>query len=263
MKTIPVSLIVAGMLVPITAFAQTEREASRPAPPAGDGKRGQRHPFEDVWKAADKDHDGFISKEEFDAMPRIQKLPEEQRLRIFNRLDKDGDGKLSRQELAPLAQPHDGQGPPLQHLWELDVDKSGGISFEEFKAGPMIKKLSPERQLELFSRLDSNHDGVITPEDKPAQPFKREGGNPNAPRMDPRQMIRRLDQNGDGALSFEEFRVGWMVRDLSEEQQKAVFEALDRNHDQKLTPEDFPPPQPHGEPKSPAEPTPQPAPAVE
>ncbi len=234
------------MLVPLVANAQAERDGARPAPGQGDNKRGQRRPFEEAWKAADKDHDGFLSQEEFDAMPRIQKLPEEQRQRIFKRLDKDGDGKLSREELAPLAQPRDGQGLPIPHLWELDVDKSGGISLEEFKASPMIKKLPVEKQLELFRRLDTNHDGVITPEDKPARPFKREGDTAVGPRVELRQLIRRLDQNGDGAVSFQEFRAFWLVRDLPEDQQKAVFDSLDRNHDQKLTPEDLPPTPPGG-----------------
>src|ERR1035437_6243334 len=173
MKTIPVSLIVAGMLVPLVAIAQAERDVARPAPGQGDNKRGQRRPFEEVWKAADKDHDGFLSQEEFDAMPRIQKLPDEQRQRIFKRLDKNGDGKLSREELAPMAQPHGGQGPPIPHLWELDVDKSGGISLEEFKASPMIKKLPEEKQLELFHRLDTNHYGGVNPQGKAGWAVKR------------------------------------------------------------------------------------------
>lgn len=262
MKTISVSVIVAGMLVPFVASAQTDGEIPKPARREGDGRKGPRHPFEEAWKIADKDHDGFLSPEEFDALPRIQNLPEEHRLRIFQRLDKDSDGKLSREELGRLGQPRNGQESPLQRLWQLDADKSGGISFEEFKTGPMIQKLPPEKQEELFRRLDTNHDGVISPEDKPANPFPRGGDKSMGQGMDPRQIIRRLDKNGDGALSFEEFRVGWMVRDLFEDQQKAIFNALDRNHDQQLTPEDFPPRPPQGKPK-PHDGPPPPVPPVE
>ncbi len=252
------AVIVASMLCPMGAHAQSQGERSVPgdgsATNQGEGKRGQRRRFEEVWAAADKDRDGFLSWDEFLAMPRIQNLPNEQRQRIFKRLDKNGDGRISREELAPSAQPHEGAGQQMLHLWELDVDKSGGISFEEFKASRMVAKLSAEKQAELFRRLDANHDGRITPEDKPEHPFKREGASPLDPRMNPRHLIRRLDQNADGALSLEEFRAGFMVKDLSADQQQAIFNVLDRNHDQRLTIEDFPapPPIPGGESKPPA-----------
>ena len=188
MKAIPVSLIVAaGIMAPVVSLAQTEggRPGSPPPTDGGSGKRGPQRPFAEAWQAADKDHDGFISKEEFDAMPRIQNLPEEKRLHLFQRLDKDADGKLSREELGRMARPHGDQGPPMQRLWELDTDKSGGISLEEFKASPLFKKLPPEKQDELFHRLDTNHDGMISPKDRPEPPFNRpeppfkhEGGNP-------------------------------------------------------------------------------------
>lgn len=112
-------------------------------------------------------------------MPRIQNLPEEKRLRLFNRLDKDQNGMLDREEIVRIGKAHEGQGPPLQRLWELDVDHSGGISFEEFKAGQMIQKLPPARQSELFRRLDTDRDGLITPKDKPEPPFRRDGGPPH------------------------------------------------------------------------------------
>ena len=66
--------------------------------------------------------------------------------------------------------------------------------------------------------------------------------------MDPRQIIRQLDKNGDGALSFEEFRESPMVRNLTEDEQEDRFEEMDRNDDLKLTHEDFPAPPPREKP---------------
>lgn len=266
MKTIPVYLIVAGFLTPVLSLAQPERRTEGLSPREDDGKRGSQRPHMDFWKFVDKDHDGFLSKGEFDMVPRIQNLPEEKRLGLFNRLDKDQDGKLGREELGRIGKSHEGQGPPEQKFWELDMDKSGGISLDEFKAGKVFKKLPPERQSEVFQRLDTNHDGMITPQDKPEPPFKREGGDPrqkrpdggkpDGNRMDPRQIIRQLDKDNDGALSFDEFRVGQAVKALSEDEQEDRFEEMDKNHDLKLTAEDFTPPASHGDGKRPDGPSP-------
>ncbi len=225
-------------------------------PPHGD-KGGPHRPdkeFFEAWKAADADHDGSISKAEFDLMPRIQKLPEEKRGSLFTRLDKDNNGKLSREELVRFGKSRDGQpDQPMKRLWELDADKNGGISFVEFKAGQLFMKLPPEKQQAVFSRLDTDGDGVITPKDRPEPPFKRPDGKQRSNRPDgkgseqedsPAQINRKLDVNGDGSLSFEEFRVGPAVKNLTEDEQEDRFELLDRNGDQKISPEDFPPPPP-------------------
>ena len=67
----------------------------------------------------------------------------------------------------------------MQRLWELDPDKSGGVSFEEFKAGRIFKKLPPEAAGRIVSNgWTPNQDGVISPKDKPEPPFKRDGGEP-------------------------------------------------------------------------------------
>ncbi|MEO5916643.1 MAG: EF-hand domain-containing protein [Luteolibacter sp.] len=280
MKTIPVSLLVAGLLLPAVCLAEPEKGPDGPPP----GEKGGRHgpppgekderrgsppgAFMELWKMADADRDGFLSKAEFNAMPRIQNLPEDKRENLFKRLDKDADGKLSREELGNFAKPRDGQGPRMQRLWELDTDKSGGISIEEFKAGELFKKLPPEKQDEVFKRLDTNGDGVISPSDRPEPPFKRpdgkrgpkpdgkgpdgEGGPPFPPVDGPGQISKKLDTNGDGALSFEEFRKGPAVKNLTEDQQEDRFELLDRNHDQKISPEDFPPPPTDTAPPAPA-----------
>jgi hypothetical protein len=147
----------------------------------------------------------------------------------------------------------------MARLWELDTDKSGGVSFEEFKGGRFFMKLPPEKQEAVFKRLDTDKDGVITPKDRPEPAFKRPDGkehrkgpegkhperNEDSGKRDP--IPPRLDLNGDGALSFEEFRAGPAVKGLTEDEQEERFERLDRNGDLKISSEDSAPPPPRSE----------------
>lgn len=260
MKTIPVSYLVAGMLLPIVSLAQPPER-----PLVGPGRDGPPRHWDkgpdEMWKKVDKDGDGFLSFEEFSAMPRIDKLPEEKQKNLFSRLDKDGDGKLGRQELWRLGRHPDG-GRPMKRLWELDVDKSGGVSLEEFKAGEMFKRLPPEKIEELFRKLDTDGDGLITPKDRPKPPFKRPDGKgpdrpdrfgpdgkpdgPRGPKNGKGGVNWKLDENRDGVITFEEFRRGPAIAKLSEDEQEDRFEKLDRNKDLKITREDFGPPPPSG-----------------
>ncbi len=257
MKTTPASLVISVVFAPVLALAQAPDGTpdARPGQPdrRGGGKRDVVRPLVEAWKVADVNQDGFISKDEFDVLPRLQNLPEEKRANLFKRLDKDADSRLSREEIGRMGKPQGpNQGPGMQRLWELDTDKSGGISLEEFKAGRIHAKLPPEKQDALFRRLDTDKDGVITPKDKPEPPFRKDGDKPHRPgrpdgehqpgqQPEPRVIIRQLDKDADGALSFDEFRVGPAVKDLTEDEQEDRFEALDRNHDRKITREDFPP----------------------
>ena len=271
MKTIPVSLVVAGLLLPVIALAQPEpdRPDKGPPPPNGEGphgpgpRGGKRPPgaegppggeegFGRGWKKADVDGSGTISREEFDNMPRIQKLPVEKRDRIFARLDKDGDKVLSSEELKAMDRPRLEGREAMMHFRELDTDHSGGISLEEMKAGDLFKKLPPEKLELLFKRLDTDGDGQITVKDRPL-PMGPDGPDEqNRPdhgdrlARDPRRMIRELDENKDGSVSFEEFKNAPQNKNLSEDEQEDRFEALDKNGDKKIDETDFPP-RPEGE----------------
>jgi len=244
MKRKIIHLLASGLFLP--ALCHAEPGPRRPGTPPQEPGAERGPGFRAAWKDADKDGDGLISKEEFNSIPRVQNLPDAKRQALFNRLDKDADGKLSRPEIGRMGKPADGERPHFKRLWELDVDKSGGISFEEFKLGEFARKLPAEKQLKVFNRLDTDGDGMITLKDRPQPPHLRPEGKQRPMPEDhpekPQGINRKLDANGDGALSFEEFRVGPAMKNLTEDQQEDRFELLDRNKDQKLGPEDFPPP---------------------
>jgi Ca2+-binding EF-hand superfamily protein len=252
MKTTTVSMIFAALLAPSAVHAQApDDDPSRRVP----GERREQRPFHQAWQKADSDADGFISRAEFTAMPRVSDLPEDKQDRLFKRLDKDGDGRLDSNELwqpgnAPAGRRH----KPMHRLWELDTDGDGGVSLEEFKVGPIAEKLPPERIERIFQRLDRDGDGNITAKDRPDPPQPgREGlmrgGQPDIrPRAKPEayRLLPKLDKDNDRALTFEEFREHPALKNMDEDAQEARFQELDSNNDSKITPDEMRPLQPPG-----------------
>jgi len=47
---------------------------------------------------------------------------------------------------------------PDQMIAQLDKGKDGKVSFDEYAAGPLA----------AFDKLDTNHDGIVTPQDQQA-----------------------------------------------------------------------------------------------
>ena len=247
MKTIPLSLILAafvGLWIPV---ASAESNAQRPERREPDGEMPARRPPTESWKIADLNQDGVISQQEFDQMPRVQKLDAEQRKKLFERLDKNQDGNIGHEEIRQMLQ-QEHRGEMMPRIWELDKDKDGGVSFEELQQGVVFQKLEPEKQKRIFSHLDSNGDGKITPEDQPKDRPMRDGddkgpgsemrkrfGDHPAPGL----MIERFDQNKDHALSYEEFKANPRADEIGEEALKKRFEMMDRNRDGKISKEDF------------------------
>lgn len=214
--------------------------------PRGGGwdRQGMREMLE-MWKKADTDGDGFISLVEFGAMERIGQLPEEKRAEIFKRFDKNGDGRIGKDEMPQRPQ---GGMPPLS---QVDANKDGRIVFEEFRNLSFVTRLPEERQRAMFERMDHDKDGALTPKDRP------QGGPPGGPPRDGKwdgkrdgrgpsglDLIKALDGNGDGALDFAEFRKAGFLEGRSEDEQEDRFEEMDRNGDLKIDAADFQPPAP-------------------
>lgn len=198
----------------------------------GDGKEGMRRMME-IWKKADTDGDGFISITEFAAMERPGRLPEEKRAEIFKRFDKNSDGRIGMDEI-PKMRP--GGMPPLE---KADTNKDGKIDFEEFKMLGFVARMPEERQQKMFKRMDADGDGFLTPKDRPRHDG-RDGKGGRRPNL--ADLVKDHDKDGNGSLSFEEFRqIPWIAK-AGEDEQEDRFEALDKNKDLKLDAADEPPP---------------------
>ncbi|MDX1680202.1 MAG: EF-hand domain-containing protein [Akkermansiaceae bacterium] len=116
---------------------------------------------------------------------------------------------------------------------KVDLDGDGSLSRDEFARMERLAKVPEEKRQALFERLDKNGDGRI----ERSEMLRRQGdGRPHP--LIPR--IGELDQDGDGAVSFQEFQAGKMVQRLEPERQQRLFARLDSNQDGRITPEDKP-----------------------
>lgn len=186
MRTILVAAILAGIsTVAAKAEGEDRPETKRPRPEGkGDfrteGKDGRKregmdehrmpHPGAslEMFKRMDKDHDGKITKAEFLANPRFEQIPEEKRDMMFARLDRNGDEVIDREEIRAMQQ--DAERRAREQFRGLDVDKSGGLNFEEFSKGEFFAKLPEEKRRQIFGRMDTDGNGEINADDHPKGP---------------------------------------------------------------------------------------------
>jgi Ca2+-binding EF-hand superfamily protein len=145
---------------------------------AGPGAGAGPNPFVQM----DRNGDGKLSREEL-AVPEV----------LFNRIDADKDGLITTAEAARFRE-ETGAGPGLgimlfRGLKEMDKNGDGKVSREEFTG--------PEPQ---FDRIDADKDGFITQEEA-ARMILRGGLNQGfaAPRL------QEMDTNNDGKISRKEW----------------------------------------------------------
>ena len=124
----------------------------------------------------DTNGDGVIDRSEAAAKPRLAAK--------FDELDKNKDGKLSRDEL-PRWQ-HGRRGHGGERWAKLDVNKDGRISREEAKADPRLAA--------RFDQLDLNKDGYLDKADRELRMKQHRDA-----------WFAAADTNKDGQLSKAEF----------------------------------------------------------
>jgi Ca2+-binding EF-hand superfamily protein len=213
-------ILAAVMAMCVVVPAEPER---RPGGP-GQGTPGKAGLPEDAWRRLDRDDSGQVSYEEFAANERLQRMPEPARRQIFARLDKNENGVIERKELSRRGPFHGPGGERRRPLWlgDMDKDRDGEISFEEFRGGRMVSRLPGPRQREMFERMDADGNGVL---DKADRPRGFRGGMPK---------LADLDRDKSGGVSYEEFSAGKLAQRMPEGRRREMFERLDRNGDGQL-----------------------------
>jgi len=139
----------------------------------------------------------------------ISKAEREQLASVFKALDKNADGKLSKQEVKEGYYNHDGRllsDEEIDKMFDaVDTDRSGFIDYTEFVVASMNEKkmLTQQRLTGAFKMFDKDKSGMITPNEIREVLSAQENKIPAAV-ID--AIIKQVDANGDGEISLTEFQ---------------------------------------------------------
>ncbi|KAJ3676218.1 hypothetical protein LUZ60_003630 [Juncus effusus] len=136
---------------------------------------------------------------------------EEELERVFNKFDSNGDGRICRTEMAAI---FESLGHPIDSdeldrmMEEADADGDGFVSLAEFgelMTGGEGDEADEEEELKhAFQVFDVDQNGAISAEEI-ARVLRGLGEAASVAQC--RKMIDGVDRDGDGMVSFEEFKV--------------------------------------------------------
>lgn len=137
----------------------------------------------------------------------ISKTEKDNLARVFKAFDKNGDGKLSMEEVKIGYMEHYGRvmsDEEIERMFRsVDTDNSGFIDYSEFVVAAMNEKqlTTNEKLTAAFKMFDKDGSGVISADE--IREVLGFGGNLDNKAIE--NIIKQVDENGDGEISFEEF----------------------------------------------------------
>lgn len=180
-KSLIVSVFVSGLLASQGALAER----------GGPGK---------FMRFFDANNDGTVTMEEFDEAARTR----------FGRMDKDGNGSISRDEFRDYV-----MARRMEHkaekLKRMDTNQDGKVTEDEFVS------YKSEKAKRKFARMDENKDGNLTADEMQRCGKRRHFGS--------KGIFYRLDKNEDGQVTREESYNAWST----------WFASIDANKDKVVT----------------------------
>ena len=138
---------------------------------------------------------------------------EEELEHVFKKFDVNGDGKISASELGSImgSLGHNASDEELESMIkEVDADGDGFIDLKEFielNTADIDSEEGLENLREAFSVFDIDKNGSITAEE--LQNVLTSLGEEST-LAECRKMINGVDADGDGMISFDEFKVMMM-----------------------------------------------------
>ena len=127
---------------------------------------------------------------------------------MFKEIDKNGDGTLSKEELYEGSVKIFGEQLTMVQINAIfekaDIDGSGSIDYEEFLVACVDKNqaLSEKNLKDAFNLLDTQKKGYLSVDEMKVL-FS---DNKLLKESQLIKIIKEGDKNGDGMISFEEFR---------------------------------------------------------
>lgn len=131
--------------------------------------------------------------------------------RVFQMFDRNGDGRISRRELADSLSNlgiHIADADLAAMIEKIDANGDGYVDLDEF--GELYQAIMDEQDeeedmREAFNVFDQNGDGFITVEELRSV-LSSLGLKQGRSLEDCRSMIRQVDADGDGMVNFAEFK---------------------------------------------------------